>query len=308
MYRYIANRLVGAAVTIWLVSTVVFVLVRLSGDPVALFAPTTATPDDIAQLRRDFGLVGSVPHQYAVFLSNAAHGDFGNSLRFRQPALEMYKTRLPNTLKLMAVALLVTIGIGIPVGTIAGMQPNGWFDRSAKTLALLGQAIPSFWLGLMLMLLLAVKFGLLPTSGNLGLKSLLMPGLTLASYSLAAMTRLTRSSVIDVHDTEWVRLLLVKGLPRRLVIWKHILRNAALPILTLASLTTVGFLSGSIIVEQIFAWPGVGRLANEAVFARDFPVIQTVVLVNTVLLVLMNLVIDLLYMVLDPRIRYATGR
>jgi peptide/nickel transport system permease protein len=308
MYRYIANRLVGALVTVWLVSTVVFVLIRLSGDPVALFAPTSATPADIEQLRHDFGLVGSIPHQYVVFLGNAARGDFGNSLRFRQPALDMYKTRLPATLKLMAVALTVTIAIGIPVGTIAGMQPNGLFDRTAKTLALLGQAIPSFWLGLMLMLLLAVKFGLLPTSGDQGPKSLIMPGVTLASYSLAAMTRLTRSSIIDVRDTEWVRLLLVKGLPRRLVIWKHILRNAALPILTLASLTMVGFLSGSIIVEQIFSWPGVGRLANEAVFARDFPVIQAVVLVNTVLLVLVNLVIDLLYVVLDPRIRYASGR
>jgi peptide/nickel transport system permease protein len=308
MYRYIFNRLIGAVVTVWLVTTLVFLLVRLSGDPIALFADPYMSKDDVEALREELGIDAPVIQQYGIFVGNTLRGDFGLSLRFKEPALDLYLTRLPNTLKLMAVALVVSVGVGIPVGTLAGVGPNGLFDRTAKTLALFGQAVPSFWLGIMLILLFAVRLRWLPTSGDHGLVSLIMPGVTLGAASLAAMTRLTRSTVIDVRDTEFVRLLMVKGLPRRLVIWKHILHNASLPILTLASLTMVAFLSGSIVVEQIFSWPGVGRLAVEAVYSRDFPVIQTVVVVNTAVLVLVNLSIDLLYVVLDPRIRYTSAR
>ena len=308
MYRYIFNRLIGAAVTIWLVTTLVFMLVRLSGDPIALFADPYMSENDIQALRQELGIDAPVLEQYGIYVSNTLRGDFGTSLRFKEPALDLYLSRLPNTLKLVAVALVVSVGVGIPVGTLAGVGPNGLFDHTAKTLALLGQAIPSFWLGIMLILLFAVRLRWLPTSGDQGLESLIMPGVTLGLASLASMTRLTRSTVIDVRDTEYVRLLMVKGLPRRLVIWKHILHNASLPILTLASLTMVAFLSGSIVVEQIFSWPGVGRLAVEAVYSRDFPVIQTVVVVNTAVLVLVNLSIDLLYVVLDPRIRYTGAR
>jgi peptide/nickel transport system permease protein len=215
---------------------------------------------------------------------------------------------MPATLKLMVFGVFFAIGLGIPIGVIAGVSPGSRIDGVARTGALLGQAVPSFWLGIMLILLFAVQLGWLPTSGEHGLKSMILPGITLGSFSIAAMTRLTRSTVLDIWDTEYVRLLMVKGLPRRLVIWKHVVKNAALPVMTLASLQMIAFLSGSVIVEQIFAWPGVGRVAVEAVFSRDFPLIQTVVVINTVLLVLMNLVVDLAYVAIDPRIRFTAAK
>lgn len=308
MYVYIFNRLVGAAVTVFLVLTLVFFLVRLSGDPVALMADPYFDEDDIQALREDLGLDGTVAEQYLVFLGNVVRGDFGNSIRFREPALNLYLDRMPATLKLMVFGVFFAIGLGIPIGVIAGVSPGSRIDGVARTGALLGQAVPSFWLGIMLILLFAVQLGWLPTSGEHGLKSMILPGITLGSFSIAAMTRLTRSTVLDIWDTEYVRLLMVKGLPRRLVIWKHVVKNAALPVMTLASLQMIAFLSGSVIVEQIFAWPGVGRVAVEAVFSRDFPLIQTVVVINTVLLVLMNLAVDLAYVAIDPRIRFTAAR
>lgn len=307
MYIYIFNRLVGAAVTIFLVLTLVFFLVRLSGDPVALMADPYFEEDDIQALREELGLDGTVAEQYVIFIGSVARGDFGDSIRFREPALNLYLERMPATLKLMVFGVLFAIGLGIPIGVIAGVSPGSRIDGVARTGALLGQAVPSFWLGIMLILLFAVQLGWLPTSGERGLKSLILPGITLGSFSIAAMTRLTRSTVLDIWDTEYVRLLMVKGLPRRLVIWKHVLKNASLPVMTLASLQLVAFLSGSVIVEQIFAWPGVGRVAVEAVFSRDFPMIQTVVVVNTLILVLMNLGVDLAYVAIDPRIRYTSA-
>ena len=308
MYVYIFNRLVGASVTVLLVLTLVFFLVRLSGDPVELMADPYFEEDDLQALRVELGLDGSIAEQYVKFLGNAARGDFGESIRFRKPALDLYLERMPATLKLMVFGVFFSIGLGIPIGMIAGVNPNGRVDGVVKTGALLGQAIPSFWLGIMLILVFSVRLGWVPTSGDSGLKSMILPGITLGSFSIAAITRVTRSTVLDIWDTEYVRLLMVKGLPRRLIIWKHVLKNASLPILTLASLQLVAFLSGSVIVEQIFAWPGVGRVAVEAVFSRDFPLIQTVVVINTLVLVAMNLGVDLTYVVLDPRVRYTASR
>lgn len=308
MYVYIFNRLVGGLVTVLLVLTLVFFLVRLSGDPVVLMADPYFEEEDLQALRVKLGLDGTVAEQYVIFLRSVAQGDFGDSIRFREPALDLYLERMPATLKLVGFAVFFSIGLGIPIGLIAGVSPNGRFDKVVKTGALLGQAVPSFWLGLMLILLFSVQLGWVPTSGDHGLKSMILPGITLGSFSIAAITRVTRSTVLDIWDTEYVRLLMVKGLPRRLIIWKHVLKNASLPILTLASLQLVAFLSGSVIVEQIFAWPGVGRVAVEAVFSRDFPMIQTVVVINTVILVIMNLTVDLWYVVLDPRVRYTASR
>jgi peptide/nickel transport system permease protein len=307
MAAYIASRLVGGILTVLIVMSLVFGLVRASGDPVALMADPYMTDEDIEVLRQDLGLDDPAPIQYVKYMGNLLAGDFGDSIRFRQPAFDLYLDRLPATLKLMGVATAISLLVGVPIGLAAGMRPGGFVDRFAKTFALVGQSIPSFWLGIMFIILFAVQLSLLPTSGDVGWKSLILPGVTMSTYAIAALVRVTRSSVLDVKDAEFVNVLWAKGLPPRLVVWKHILKNASLPILTLASLQIIGFLSGSVIVEQIFAWPGVGRLAVESVYSRDFPVIQTVVVVNTALLVTINFAVDFSYALIDPRVRLAGG-
>lgn len=307
MAAYVVSRLIGGILTVLIVMTLVFALVRASGDPVTLMADPYMTDEDIELLRADLGLDDPAPVQYVKYMGNLIQGDFGDSIRFRQPALDLYLDRLPATLKLMGVATAIALLVGVPIGLAAGMRPSGFVDRFAKTFALVGQSIPSFWLGIMFIILFAVQLSLLPTSGDVGWKSLVLPGVTMSTYAVAALVRVTRSSVLDVKDAEFVNVLWAKGLPARLVVWKHVLKNASLPILTLASLQIIGFLSGSVIVEQIFAWPGVGRLAIESVYSRDFPVIQTVVVVNTALLVTINFAVDCSYALIDPRVRLAGG-
>lgn len=306
MTSYLLSRLVGGILTVLFVMSLVFALVRFSGDPVALMADPYMTEADIASLKSELGLDDPVPVQYIRYMGNLATGDFGQSIRFREPAFDLYLERLPATLRLVLVATFISLVISIPIGLAAGMRPGGYVDRFAKTTALIGQSIPSFWLGILFIIVFAVQLSLLPTSGdNQGIKSMILPGITMSTYAIAAMVRVTRSSVLDIKDAEFVGLLWAKGLSGRTIIWRHILKNASLPILTLASLQIIGFLSGSVIVEQIFAWPGVGRLAVESVYSRDFPVIQTVVVANTTLLVVINLLVDVSYAMVDPRVRLA---
>lgn len=303
MAKYVASRLVQAAFTLLGISILVFLLARLGGDPTDLLVPPEATAADRELIRKEFGLDRPITVQYWIFVSGAVTGDFGNSMRFGEPAIDVFMDRFPNTLQLAGVAAVISLAGGLLIGVLGAVRFGTLPDRIATVIALLGQAVPSFWLGIMMIVVFSVELGWLPTSGKAGPETYIMPAIALAWYSMAALTRMTRSSMLDVMDTEYVRLARLKGLPERTVIWKHAFRNALIPILTLFSLQLIFFISGSVIVENIFAWPGIGQLTVQAISGRDYPVVQAVVFLSAVLLVFMNLIVDLLYAVIDPRIR-----
>ena len=305
MQRYLAQRLVQAIVTLLMMSAVVFLLARLTGNPVDLMVDMYATEQDRAELARHLGLDRPLPVQYATFVVNAARGDFGDSIRMRRPAIGIVMERFPATLQLAGVAMAVAIVIALPIGVVSAVRRDTPLDRFGKLIALLGQSMPVFWLGLVLMLVFAVWLRLLPTSGSDSPLHFILPGVTLGWYVVAGIMRLTRSSMLDVLDSEFVKLARIKGLPERIIVWKHCLKNAAIPVITFSGIIFVGMLTGSIVTETIFAWPGVGRLAYQAVLWRDFPLIQTIVILFTTVYVLVNLAIDLAYAYLDPRIRFS---
>jgi peptide/nickel transport system permease protein len=305
MVRYVASRLVQAFITILGISVLVFVLARLSGDATALLVPTNATHDQYVAIRASLGLDKPVFVQYWLFLKGALSGDFGRSFRYGDPALHVFWQHFPNTVVLALVAAGMALAIGIAVGVLSSVRPNGLPDRVSTVLVLLGQAVPSFWVATLLIMVFSVKVHWLPTSGKAGWKTYLMPAFALSWYSMAALARMTRSSMIDVLETDYIRLARLKGLPEHIVIWKHAFKNAMLPILTLFSLQLIFFISGSVIVETIFAWPGIGQLTVQAIDSRDYPLVQTIVLVTSSLLVLLNLLVDILYAYIDPRIRLA---
>jgi ABC-type dipeptide/oligopeptide/nickel transport system permease component len=305
MVRYVASRLVQAFITILGISVLVFVLARLSGDATALLVPTNATHDQYVAIRASLGLDKPVFVQYWLFLKGALSGDFGRSFRYGDPALHVFWQHFPNTVVLALVAAGMALAIGVAVGVLSSVRPNGLPDRVSTVLVLLGQAVPSFWVATLLIMVFSVKVHWLPTSGKAGWKTYLMPAFALSWYSMAALARMTRSSMIDVLETDYIRLARLKGLPEHIVIWKHAFKNAMLPILTLFSLQLIFFISGSVIVETIFAWPGIGQLTVQAIDSRDYPLVQTIVLVTSSLLVLLNLLVDILYAYIDPRIRLA---
>lgn len=304
MQRYIARRLIQALVTLLMMTVTVFFLARLTGNPVDLMVDMYATEADRSELARHLGLDQPLPVQYFNFVVRAAQGDFGDSIRMRRPAIGIVMERFPATLQLAGVAMAIALIIALPVGVLAAVRKDTAFDRFGKLIALLGQSMPVFWLGLVLMLVFAVWLHLLPTSGSEGPLYYVLPGVTLGWYVVAGIMRLTRSSMLDVLDAEFVKLARIKGLPERTIIWKHCFKNAAIPVVTFSAIIFMGLLTGSIVTETIFAWPGVGRLAYQAVIWRDFPLIQTIVILFTTLYVLVNLFIDLVYVYLDPRIRY----
>lgn len=304
MQAYIIKRLLQAAITILGITVVVFMLTRLTGDPRVLFLPPEAKQEDYERLGKLMGLDRPLVVQYWSYISRAMRGDFGQSLKYPTTARALIQDRLPNTLKLAGVAIGIAVVLGIPIGVLSALRPGGWVDSFGGVFAVLGQSMPSFWVGLMLIFLLSVRLGWLPTSGITSWKHLIMPGFTLGWYSVAALTRLTRSAMLDVLDSEYVKMVRIKGAPERAVIWKHAFRNASIPILTLASLQILSLINGSLVVEQVFAVPGMGRLALDGVLTRDYPVVQTVVLWASTLFVLVNLLVDVLYAYIDPRIRY----
>ncbi|OAI39963.1 hypothetical protein AYO38_01325 [bacterium SCGC AG-212-C10] len=303
MARYILSRGIQSVVTILGISIVVFALARLSGDASALLVPPEATAEDREAIKESLGLNDPVIVQYGIFLKGALTLDFGDSFSYGDDALSVYMNRFPNTIQLALVAAAFAAIGGLLVGVGGAVRPGGIGDRIANFVALMGQAVPSFVLGILMIWLFAVDLGWLPTSGKAGPETYIMPAVALAWYSMAALVRMTRSSMLDVMDTEFVRLARLKGLPERTVIWKHAFRNALLPILTLFSLQFVVFFSGSVIIENIFAWPGIGQLSIQAIQARDYPLVQTIVFISSTLLVLMNLSVDVLYALIDPRIR-----
>jgi peptide/nickel transport system permease protein len=304
MRRFVLRRAAYAALSLFLLSVTIFLFVRVTGDPTVLLVEPGASKADLEALRTDLGLDRSLLVQYGTFMRDLARGDFGRSFYYRTPVLELYVSRLPNSLFLAAAAMVFSLVIGIPSGIMAAVRVGGWWDSAGKIFALLGLSMPSFWVGLLLILFFSVYLGWLPSSGSGTALHVLMPAFALGWYFAAAHMRLARSSMLEVLGSEYVKLARLKGLPEVRVIAKHAFKNALIPVLTLAGINLVLMVNVAVVVETVFAWPGIGRLLYEGIAFRDFPVVQATVLLGGSMIVVVNLVIDLLYAVIDPRIRY----
>lgn len=304
MRTYIIKRVLQALITILGVTIVVFLLIRITGDPVSAMMPPEATKEEYEVMRQLLGLDRPIHIQYWTYLMGILKGDFGESIRFNEPALDVFLMKFPNTLQLATAAMAISILIGVPLGIMSAVKVGSWFDSVGKVFALMGQAIPVFWLGLMLILVLSVQLELLPVSGMGGWQNLVMPAFTLGWGFSAALLRLTRSAMLDVMDNEYIKMARTVGVPEMSIIFKQALKNALIPIVTLGTMNFIFLISGTVITETIFAWPGVGRLVVESITARDFPMIQMAVLIFAFIFVFANLFLDILYAFLDPRIRY----
>jgi peptide/nickel transport system permease protein len=304
MKRFVLRRLGYAMLTLFLLSVTIFILVRVTGDPTVLLVEPGASRDDLEALRKELGLDRSLPVQYAGFMADVVRGDFGRSFYYRTPVLELYLSRLPNSLLLAVTAMAFSLVIGIPTGILAAVRVDGWWDRAGKIFALLGLSVPGFLAGLLMILFFSVYLGWLPSSGSGTVWHLLMPAFALGWFFAAAHMRLTRSSMLEVLGSEYVKLARLKGLPEKLVIAKHAFKNALIPVLTLAGINLVLMINVAVVVETVFAWPGIGRLLYEGISFRDFPVVQTTVLLMGFMVIAVNLIVDILYAVIDPRIRY----
>jgi peptide/nickel transport system permease protein len=306
MQRFIVRRVLQGLVTLFLVSIVVFILSRLTGDPVALLLSEFSTFEDKERLARQLGLDKPLVEQYVVFIWNATRGDLGRSIRGdHAPALKLVLDRVPATLQLAAVSSALSFSVGLPLGVLAALKRGSVVDTLARVLALLGQATPVFWLGIVAMYVFSVRLGWLPTSGYGEPKQFVLPVLALGLFMVAAFLRLTRSGMLEALDSEYVKLARIKGLSETIVVWKHALRNSLIPVITYLGTVFGRMVTGTVVVETVFAWPGVGRLAYDAVMLRDFPVLQAVVLFMATAFILINLVVDVLYAYVDPRIRYS---
>ena len=303
MTRYILIRILQAMVSIIGVSIITFFLVHLSGDPVQLMAPIDATKEDMQELRVTLGLDRPLHVQYWNYAKKAVRGDFGESLRFAKPAFDMFKERFPNTVRLAVAGFSFALLFGLSVGILSAVNVGRGFDNFGKIFALLGQALPNFWVAIMLILIFSVQLRLLPTSGTGSWQHYIMPAFTLGWLSTASLTRLTRSTMLDVLDAEYIKTARIKGVGQFFVVTKHAFKNAGAPVLTMATQQFVTALNGTIIIETIFSWPGIGRLAVEAVFSRDFVVVQMVILIASTIFVTAMLIVDILYAYLDPRVR-----
>jgi peptide/nickel transport system permease protein len=303
MRGYVLSRLAQTALVVFLSLTAVFAMVRLSGDPVTLFMPMDIQAKDINEFRQRLGFNDPLGVQYARFIGGAARGDFGESLRYKRDALGLVLERVPATLVLAGTALALTFVVAVPLGVMSAVRRDGLFDHVATVATVLGQAVPGFWLGLMLIYVFAVQLRWLPTGGMGTVAHLVMPSVVLAAFYSARVARLTRSAVLEILNEEYILTARAKGLAEMRVIGKHTLRNSAIPIVTLAGLEAGQLLGGAVITETIFAWPGLGRLTVQALLNRDFPVVLAAVSLTSVIYTLMNLVVDLLYGWLDPRIR-----
>jgi len=283
---------------------IVFFMTHLTGDPVMLMAPQSATEEDIQELKKQLGFDKPIYQQYWRYVSSAVRGDFGKSLRWNMTVSSLFMDRLPATLQLGIAAMIFALIFGLPIGILSAIKIGGFMDRFGKLFALLGQALPGFWVGIMLILIFSVKLRWLPTSGIGDWRNLIMPAFTLGWYTLAAITRLSRSAMLDVLDGEFIKMARIKGVPEFWVIVKHAFRNAVATVITLSAIQFVFLISGTMIIEVIFNWPGLGRLMVDAIFARDYLVVQMCLLVSSSLLVFVNLGVDILYAYIDPRIRY----
>ena len=306
MRRFLAVRFLQALVALLAITLIVFGLTHLTGSPVDALLPDDASPQQIETLIRHWGLDRPLHEQYLAFLGNAIQGDFGASLKWRgYTAMEVVLQRLPATLKLGGLSVFLSVVVAIPLGVIAATHRGTAVDKSANVVALLGQSLPQFWLGIMLIWIFAVGLGWFPTSGQGGLRHMILPAVAMASFQIAALTRLTRSAMLDALRSEYVKLARLKGVSEFRIVWKHALRNAAIAPLTYFGLLTGSLLTGSVVIESVFSWPGTGLLSIEAIRGRDYPVVQAVVILFAVVFLLINYVVDALYALVDPRIRRA---
>jgi peptide/nickel transport system permease protein len=294
-------------IALFLMSVIVFLLGRLSGDPVSMLLSQYSTEEDRVRITEQLGLNKPVVEQYGIFIFNALKGDLGKSVAGdNRPALALILERFPASLKLALVALFISILIGIPLGVLSAVKRGSFLDALARLLALLGQSLPAFWLGIVLMYFFSVKLRLLPTSGYGGIQHFILPAATMGLFTVAAVTRLTRSSMLEVLDSEYIKLARIKGVSEAIVIWKHALKNSLMPVITFMGTFFATMITGAVVIETVFSWPGIGRLAYESILNRDFPVMQGVILFMTTLYILANLIVDVLYAWVDPRIRYTS--
>ena len=304
MGRQLIIRLIQTLISLIGMSLLIFILVRASGDPVDLMRTSTTTDAEIANIKEQWGLDKSYPEQYWVFLSGMARGDLGKSLIQRRPVTTMIGEALPNSLSLGILAFVIGIGMALVLGVVAATRRDSWLDNGVKFIAVLGQALPTFWVGIVAIYIFSVYWQLMPTSGLGGPANYVLPVLTLAFFLMPGMMRLVRSSMLDVLGSEYVKLARIKGLPERTVIWKHALRNALIAPLTAAGAIFAGLITGAVILETVFAWPGVGRLLVTAVSGRDFPVVQGITIMVALVVLVINLLVDIAYAYVDPRIRF----
>lgn len=303
MAGFFLRRSIRGIIALWGVVTAVFFVLRLSGDPVALLVPPDAPTAYVEQVRHQMGFDRPLIVQYAIYIGNIVQGDFGQSIREQVPVTELVIGRLPRTLELAAVSFALAILFAIPIGLISALRPNTIIDHVAVFIALIGQSTPTFFIGIVLILVFGLKLGLFPISGTGTWRNLVMPSVTLAAFAMASIARLTRSAFLEVLRQEYVRVARAKGLRERSVVLRHAFKNAAIPIITITGLQLGALLSGAVVTEQVFAWPGLGLLAINAIYNRDYPVAQAVVIFISGMFVVLNLITDLLYAWIDPRTR-----
>lgn len=313
MFKYTIRRLLLALPVLLGVSVLVFLILHLSpADPALVIAGPDAPPETIRAIRQELGLDKPLVTQFAIYLKNVLSGDLGKSVRSREPVAALIKKTFPITLQLALSGVLIAVAVAIPIGVVSAVRRNSWVDNASRFMAFLGVSMPVFAVGLLLMYVFAYKLRWLPLSGHGGtlftvkwLRSLILPAVTSSSFSIAVLTRLTRSSMLEVVGQDFIRTARAKGLSERVVIFKHALRNALLPVITVLGIQVGALMGGAVVTETIFAWSGMGRLSINAILARDFPVVQGVVLMVSALFVAANLLVDLVYAVIDPRISYA---
>ena len=303
MRTFLVRRLLQSLVVLLGVSFVVFAILYLTGDPALVLLPPDASPEDVRRFREIMGFNDPFFVQYGRFLKGALQGDFGVSVRHGEPAFGLVLERMPATFELAGSALLLALGLAIPAGIVSAVRRNSVLDYVSTVVALFGQSLPTFWLGIMLILVFSVQFNLLPSSGRGTLEHLVLPAVTLGLFTTARITRLTRSGMLEVLNQDYIRTARAKGVSDPPVVWKHALKNAAIPIVTIVGIELGTLLGGSVITETIFAWPGVGRLSVQAIANRDYPVVQAAVFLLATTFVVVNLIVDLIYTYLDPRIR-----
>src|ERR1700759_1641886 len=303
MKQFVLRRLGYSLLSLLVLSLTIFLFVRVTGDPATLLVEPGASDDDIAAIHQKFGLDRPLWMQYGLFMLSLARGDFGQSFYYQTPVLSLYLDRLPNSLLLASVAMAFSLIVGIPTGILAAVRVGQFWDSAGKIFALLGLSLPSFFVGLLLIFLFSVNLGWLPSSGSGGVLHILMPAFALGWSFAASQIRLTLSSMLEVLGSEYIKLARLKGLPQSLVIAKHAFKNALIPVLTLAGINLVIMVNVAVVVETVFAWPGIGRLLYEGITFRDFPVVQGVVIMGGAMIVTVNLLIDILYAVIAPRIR-----
>ncbi len=304
MQRYLLTALGQAILVLIGVFVLVFLMVRLTGDPTSVMLAREASPEQREAFRESMGFNRPLPIQFVDFVTKAAVGDFGNSLHYRLPALDLVLERLPASLELAFAGLLMAVGIAIPLGLAGGTRPGSWIDTVGRTIGLLGQTVPAYWLALIMIILFAVNLRWLPTSGRSGFLSILMPAFTLALPTMGRLVRLTRSAVMEIMGDDYVRTARSKGLSSSTVFYRHVLRNAAIALVSVIGIQFGYMLGGSVLIENVFSWPGLGKLAYESISNRDFPLVQAIALLTSLIVIFLNFLVDLAYPLIDPRIRY----